>query len=328
MITKQCSIKVATALMFLLLESGFSKILYKNAAYAQYSNSPYCESIVADAQRSKQREAASKDSLRKLNQMTEERMNRIRAFGVRANKLYNDGQLTSVTAYIDQIFAVLPGQIIVPSQRPSSKPNFLKTPFLDQLLSGIDSIIELNQANKEMKSILRQVLNEKAEISINEVFINVNYMEIEKEQTYRSNLLSQYKQRCTVSSAYPQQRPQRPNTISMNGKLVIKWSNTSEAQSCESGNPIAYYSVQGGATGKLFMAPSLCQQYFVTRRQEIFGLDVVDYIFIDTNGSERCTGRVVIGYGGLNTTSIWKVDNSVSGFQCSKVGREFKILLR
>lgn len=104
--------------------------------------------------------------------------------------------------------------------------------------------------------------------------------------------------------------PALADLVSQSGHLRIQWNSA-----CSMSKSMGNYSVRGGVAGILYTTTP-CD----------FGGDVFQYKFIDTQGPERCLGRMTTIYGSRKgVASRWLVDGTVPGYRCSTAGRTFLI---
>lgn len=112
-------------------------------------------------------------------------------------------------------------------------------------------------------------------------------------------------------------QPVLAQLISESGNLRITWLRSHE-QSCATGEPHGQYEVSGGVNGLLY--PTDCGR-------TIGGGDAGHYKFLDTEGSERCTGSMEIFFSTRVAKTSWLVEESVSGYACSSIGESYETIL-
>lgn len=102
---------------------------------------------------------------------------------------------------------------------------------------------------------------------------------------------------------------------SESGNLILERLR-SYPEACATGKPSDSYFVKGGVSGLLY--PSKCD-----------GLPsgFAEYKFVDTSGTERCTGYASINFAGGRenlTIMFWEVRGAVSGYSCSTIGERYE----
>ena len=110
--------------------------------------------------------------------------------------------------------------------------------------------------------------------------------------------------------------PAQAQLVSESGNLRIEILRSYQ-EACATEKPSDSYSVENGVSGLLY--PNQCGGY---------GTDVVEYRFVDTSGTERCTGVVGSGGGGGRGIPIemyWKIEDAVPGYRCSTIGETYLI---
>jgi hypothetical protein len=99
-------------------------------------------------------------------------------------------------------------------------------------------------------------------------------------------------------------------TTSPDRSLTITFQ---ESSGCSTGRISGTYSTKSDVSGALYQFS--CGE----------GEDVNFYFFIDTQGSERCHGKMENLWGGSNgETTRWTVLGAVPGYNCTSVGQVLK----
>jgi hypothetical protein len=108
-----------------------------------------------------------------------------------------------------------------------------------------------------------------------------------------------------------------PEFSSSSGDFTMRWLRSHE-ESCATREPQGYYSLSGGASGLLY--PTDCGSSSA-------GGDSAEYRFIDTNGAERCAGSMSMLFGTRAVKTIWQIQEAVSGYPCSTIGKSYEVRL-
>jgi hypothetical protein len=96
---------------------------------------------------------------------------------------------------------------------------------------------------------------------------------------------------------------------SPDGSLTI----TFERGGCSTGKISGTYSTKSDVSGVLYQLDCT-----VT-------VDQIDFFFIDTQGSERCYGKMINSWGGRGGEyTHWTVLGAVPGYQCSSIGQTLR----
>jgi|AGSF01.1.fsa_nt_gi hypothetical protein len=108
-----------------------------------------------------------------------------------------------------------------------------------------------------------------------------------------------------------------PQFSSSSGDFTMRWLRSHE-ESCATREPQGYYSLSGGASGLLY--PTDCGSSSASG-------DSAEYRFIDTNGAERCAGSMIMLFGTRAVKTIWQIQEAVSGYPCSTLGKSYEVRL-
>jgi len=91
-----------------------------------------------------------------------------------------------------------------------------------------------------------------------------------------------------------------------------------QEESCATREPQGYYSLSGGASGLLYPTDS---------GSSSAGGDSAEYRCIDTNGAERCAESMSMLFGTRAVKTIWQIQEAVSGYPCSTLGKSYEMRL-
>ena len=88
--------------------------------------------------------------------------------------------------------------------------------------------------------------------------------------------------------------------VSQDGNLKMKQLRSYQ-EAFTTGKPSASYYVKDGVSSVLY--PSECNK--------ALGNDALEYRFVDTSGNERCTGKAVIAFGGVEAKAVtyWEIQD-------------------
>jgi hypothetical protein len=96
---------------------------------------------------------------------------------------------------------------------------------------------------------------------------------------------------------------------SPDGSLTV----TFQKGGCSTGKISGTYSTKSDVSGVLYQVDCSSEG------------DANFYFFIDTQGSERCYGKMTNAWGGRNGESTrWNVQGAVPGYQCPSVGQTLR----